>query len=220
MWSEQGRHELLHVAASSAVKLASVCVNETLSTSLEDVEFAADLASRLDPVLSEVPLVVVLPLLETSDLRATDESAVASSVDLFAQRIAHHGARLVLELGVPADDAKRFVDDVVIEDVGICYDVGNATALGFDVPAELRLLGDRVRHLHAKDKDDAGQNVQFGTGDVNFDGLFAELAASAYDGLVTMEATRGEDPVATADAHRTFLLSVSRPDRDPAEDAG
>ncbi|HVA06802.1 MAG TPA: TIM barrel protein, partial [Acidimicrobiales bacterium] len=90
--------------------------------------------------------------------------------------------------------------------VGLCYDVGNAAASGFDPADELRILGSNVWHLHAKDKSDSKENVRFGTGRVKFDRVFEVLWHQGFEGLITMEATRGDDPFRTAAEHRDFLM--------------
>jgi sugar phosphate isomerase/epimerase len=88
----------------------------------------------------------------------------------------------------------------------LCYDVGNAAASGFDPADELRILGSNVWHLHAKDKSDSKENVRFGTGRVKFDRVFEVLWHQGFEGLITMEATRGDDPFRTAVEHRDFLM--------------
>ena len=70
------------------------------------------------------------------------------------------------------------------------------------------MLGQRVSHIHAKDTNAAGENVRFGTGSVDFGSVFAAMAESVFDGLVTMESTRGDDPILTAAEHRAFLLRM------------
>lgn len=209
VWSAGGRRDVLAVAVATGVDVASLCVNETLATAFDGEELALDLATRLAVVVEDLRLgVVVLPLLEASDLSVLDWSSAARLVRLLADQLAEAGASLVLELGVPAVDSLRFLEATASERVGLCYDVGNATSLGFDAAAELRLLGGRVWHVHAKDKDATGANVRFGTGNVRFAPVVAALVDNGFDGLVTMEATRGHDPLATAVEHRAFLLSL------------
>lgn len=213
IWSAAGRQRVKAVAESSRVGVRSMCVNEPLNARFDQDGYATSLARRLTPVIVDTGLtVVVIPLLETSDLTGLDWARAARSVRLIAAAWRPLGARPVLELGVSADESLRFVSAVADPEVGLCYDLGNATAHGLDVPAELRTLGAHVRHVHAKDKDDAGQNVRFGTGRVRFVEALAELNAAGYGGLFTMEATRGDDPMATAAQHRAFLLA-----RQPAQ---
>jgi sugar phosphate isomerase/epimerase len=216
IWSEHGRSEVRSVASDAGVSVPSLCVNETLTQRFDRVEFAGELAARLAPVVAGLELrIVVLPLLEASDLDALDRNTAVRSVRLLADEMLRHGARLVVELGVSADESLLFLESVGVDVAGLCYDVGNATAAGLDAPAELRSLGGHVWHVHAKDKDARGDNVRFGTGRVDFAAVLAALDDQRYDGLVTMEATRGDDPAATAAEHRSFLLATqpTRSDR-------
>ena len=192
------------------MRTASLCVNEPLARPFDDLRGALDLATRLAPVLAALqPGIVVLPLLEASDLEAIDWPDASRCVDILAGVVCGQGARLALELGVSASESLRFLETIRSHGVGLCFDVGNASALGFDVPAELVLLGAHVWHVHAKDKTAAQENVRFGRGEVRFAEVFAALARIDFDGLVTMEATRGEDPVVTAAEHRAFLLAAA-----------
>ena len=212
MWSVDGRDEIVAVAESTGVEVASLCLNEVLSSPIDDM--SADLVKRLGAVLSDLPIrVVVVPLLEASDLRSVDRLSAVRSIRLLAECLRDDEGRVVVELGLSAVDSLRFLDTVGSPRVGLCYDVGNATAFGFDPTHELRSLGSAVWHLHAKDKNASKENVRFGTGTVPFAAVFEELSMQGFDGLVTMEATRGDDPFSTASEHRDFLLSMQHQSR-------
>ena len=212
MWSVDGRDEIVAVAESTGVEVASLCLNEVLTSPID--EMSADLVKRLGPVLRDLPIrVVVVPLLEASDLRSVDRLSAARSLLLLADDLLDDEGRVVVELGLSAVDSLRFLDTVGSPRVGLCYDVGNATAFGFDPTHELRILGSAVWHLHAKDKNASKENVRFGTGTVPFAAVFEELSKQGFDGLVTMEATRGDDPFSTASEHRDFLLSMQHQSR-------
>ena len=105
-------------------------------------------------------------------------------------------------------ESLHFLEVTVPPPAGLCYDVGNAIRTCIDAATELRMLGQRVSHIHAKDKNAAGENVRFGTGTVDFGSVLTAMAECMFEGLVTMESTRGDDPIATAAEHRAFLLSI------------
>ena len=212
LWSADGRDEIVSVAESTGVEVASLCLNEVLTSPID--EMSADLVKRLGAVLRDLPVrVVVVPLLEASDLNSVDRRSAVRSIRLLAGDLLDDECQLVVELGLSAADSLRFLDTIGSPRVGLCYDVGNATAFGFDPTHELRILGSAVWHLHAKDKDASKENVRFGTGQVPFAGVLQELSRQGFDGLVTMEATRGDDPFTTAAEHRDFLLSMQHQDR-------
>ena len=209
IWSTDGRDEIVALVESTGVEVASLCLNEVLTSPID--EMSASLVERLRPVLRDLPIrVLVVPLLEASDLRSVDRLSAVRSLRLLADLLPDDDGRVVVELGVSASDSLRFLESVGSPHVGLCYDVGNASAFGFDPTQELRTLGSAVWHVHAKDKNASRENVRFGTGRVPFAGVFEELSLCGFDGLVTMEATRGNDPFITASEHRSFLLSLQR----------
>lgn len=209
IWSTEGREEMACLARSAHVEVVSLCLNEALDTPVDEV--VRRCTPRLEQVTTGLRIdVIVVPLLEASDLESMDNRSAAAAVALLAERTTGRRPRIAVEVGVPAAQSLRFLDLVSSPRVGICYDTGNASALGMDPAKELGVLGPAVWHLHAKDKDGLGHNVAFGTGEVDFRRIFEQLARQGFGGLVTMEATRGDDPVVAAAAHRDFLLAVDR----------
>jgi sugar phosphate isomerase/epimerase len=205
IWLTEGRQEILALAELTGVRPASLCLNEPLAAPFE--ETAAQIADRIAPILDELPVrILVVPLLEASDLKAMNRIDVARAVGQFAEQLPDDGLRIAVELGLSADDSLEFLKTVDNPRVGLCYDVGNAAASGFHPADELRILGSNVWHLHAKDKSDSKENVRFGTGLVKFERVFEVLWHQGFEGLITMEATRGDDPFRTAAEHRDFLM--------------
>jgi sugar phosphate isomerase/epimerase len=214
IWSAAGRDDLSALADATGVRLASMCVNETLASPADDPALLANVGERIAGAVRRLGVeLVVVPLLEASDLHALDWSRVTRNVARLADELSACGVRTSLEFGVSADDTFRFLEAVGADGVGVCYDTGNATWLGLDAAAEIRRLASHVWHVHAKDRNASGENVRFGAGEVAFDQVLAALDASGFDGLVTMEATRGDDPVVTAAEHRAFLLCAAQGSR-------
>jgi len=94
-------------------------------------------------------------------------------------------------------------------------DLGNLSAWGNDVPAELKAGMGRIVAIHLKDTlavgpDFPGQfrEVPFGTGCVDFVAAFRALAALGYRGcyLVEMWTDKAPDPVGEAAKAREWLL--------------
>jgi L-ribulose-5-phosphate 3-epimerase len=90
--------------------------------------------------------------------------------------------------------------------IGVCLDIGHVTSAGFDAAAVFRDYGaERIYDMHLKDKkvekDANGKNVvldvENGTGQANFAGLFAEIKKSKWSGVMAIETdnkTFAEDP--------------------------
>lgn len=211
VWTAAGRVALREAAGAAGVALVSACCEEVLDRPLDAPGVADELAVALAPVAADLGLrIVVLPLFEASAPSGGPPDGLAAGIATVARALAASGTALVLEVPLPADGSRALLDAVGEPGVRLCYDLGNATAAGLDPAVEIRALGSLVGHVHAKDKDATGTNVEFGTGRVDFVDAADALAAIGYADLVTIEATRGDDPVATATRHRAFLLDLWR----------
>lgn len=210
LWSGAGRAALADAARVSGVDVVSLCSEEPLDLPVSAPEFAAEVVPRLATAAGDLGLaIVVLPMFEASGLDRVEWAPMAAHLRALAEALAPHGTRVALECPLPAEAVLGFLALVASPAVGVCYDLGNTTAAGYVPARELPVVAPFLWHVHAKDRDAAGANVRYGTGLVDFPGALAVLAALGYDGRITMEATRGDDPVATAAAHRAFLLAAA-----------
>jgi inosose dehydratase len=128
---------------------------------------------------------------------------VARAADLarnrgFEPTFHHHTASFV--------EAPWEIDRLLeLTDVGLLLDTGHLALGGGDSIEALRNWGERINHIHVKDvRNDVlagviadgadmpeawrrGVFCELGTGDVDLDGFFAELARSGYSGWLVVE---------------------------------
>ncbi len=99
--------------------------------------------------------------------------------------------------------------------VGVCLDVGWITAAGFDAAKVFKDYEGRVFDIHLKDKkiertqgDDVYLDVKVGEGQANYTGLFKELAAANWQGVMAIETDNGtfaKEPTDFVLAAREFV---------------
>lgn len=87
--------------------------------------------------------------------------------------------------------AKKLIEDIGKENIGINYDPGNVIFYGGVRPEEdIQTSADAVKHMHCKDQI-GGPGVwnfpQVGTGEVDFATIFAALDKVGFDGPVSIE---------------------------------
>ncbi|MCC6144159.1 MAG: sugar phosphate isomerase/epimerase [Candidatus Hydrogenedentes bacterium] len=132
--------------------------------------------------------VILLAFFGKGDLlkgREWNEDAVAAVVDRVkaaAPKAAEAGVVLGLENWLSGEDNLRLLDRINHDAVRIYYDVGNSTTRGYDVPAEIRALGDRICQIHFKD---GGHYL--GEGKVAMEPVAEAIAAIGYKGWVVLE---------------------------------
>ena len=112
-----------------------------------------------------------------------------------------HNVYLAIESTLSADQHQQIIDNVGSKHVGVYYDMGNATGLGFDSPSEIRSLGSAIVQMHIKD---TGGN-HAGEGGVDFPAVFEAAHAIGYDSWFVLETPAKDDPIASAAKNMDFV---------------
>jgi len=150
--------------------------------------------------------VVLIPALETAALQDENQQFLflKSLTEPLATAADHH-VILALESDLPARTAVTLVEQAKHPALGIYYDTGNATALGYDIVNELFIVAPHLRGIHIKDRTRGGPNVPLGQGAVDFAGFFHALQQVGYDGALILETVVGDDFAASAQANLSFV---------------
>jgi inosose dehydratase len=158
---------------------------------------------------------------------ALDEIA-EDAADMGHATVFHPHAGTYIE--TPAE-VERLLASTDPERVGVGLDTGHQLFAGADPVADLRRLGERVRHVHLKDVDpvvlsglrggryhglaDAvrhGLFTELGAGVLDLDGVLQTLAGRDYDGWLMVEQDRSGGPPSEAAAigMRALARSLGR----------
>lgn len=126
-----------------------------------------------------------------------------------APRAESAGITLALEnvgrgCGRSADELIYLVDNVASPAVKAYYDLGNATAFGFDPPAEILQLGSRIAAVHVKERE----ADLLGQGIVKIPESLEALAQIGYRGDLVLETSSTDDPVGAARYNLDYLRQL------------
>jgi len=110
--------------------------------------------------------------------------AVVERVKAAAPRAKDAGVILGLENTLSAQQNAEILDRIANPAVKIYYDVGNLTGQGYDVPAEVRFLKDRIAIFHFKDGRD-----YLGEGRIKFEPIRDAMLEINYKGWIVLEAS-------------------------------
>jgi len=207
IWSESGRSAIIHAYKASGLSPLVCCVNFV-------IDFPISLESTVDDVVSIINYsnvlgfkYLVIPLFEASDINREADN-ILKSINVIARKAKEKNITLLLEASLSGKETLGFISHLT-EDVGVVYDVGNATYYGYDVDQDLEYLSKKIFHVHIKDKTTTGENVELGSGNVDFSSFFNNLKKIKYSGSFTLETSRGNNAVKRAIANIDFLKSVS-----------
>jgi len=146
---------------------------------------------------------ILVPFFGKGNLRQPDGTLKQEAGDMVVKRVQAAAPRakdagviLALENTLSAKQNVEILDRIGNEAVKIYYDVGNLTRIGYDVPAEIRFLKDRIASIHFKD----GKSY-LGEGEIKFEPIAAAIKDIDYQGWIVME-TSDPSNNAVADAKR------------------
>jgi sugar phosphate isomerase/epimerase len=199
LWSSVGIARIKQLVRENGLTLYALCNDFTVENTL--LGSAAVLNQSLDLIERGRLLGVerfIMPLFDASELTTQNAGDYIVPLREIADAANDAGMTTCLETimtGVELVDLLERLDRPYIKAV---YDTGNRVAFGHDLAADIRLLGQRIAHVHIKDKNSDNQNVLLGTGLVNFADVFVAINDIAYDGSYTFETQRGSDPLRTA----------------------
>jgi L-ribulose-5-phosphate 3-epimerase len=121
------------------------------------------------------------------------------------------GAVLALETGLESGPVlRRFLDGFDTGGLGVNLDPANLMMHGFDLYEAIRVLREKVVHVHAKDARQSGasrqaQEVPLGHGDIDWLLFLSTLEEIEYRGWLTIERESGDNRVADISGGVEFL---------------
>ncbi len=142
------------------------------------------------------PILMLVFFGKCAILNRTELDHVIDAVRDLTRQAEKAGVVLGFENTLPGKDNRYAVDRIASPSFKIWYDVGNSTYNGYDVPNEIRMLGnERISQFHFKDKGYLGegavkyQPILKAIDDIGFKG-YANLETSSPSGNVEADTKR------------------------------
>lgn len=202
-------------SGGSGPEINSACVDYLSSVELMDPETGGEYFNKVTGLIGmfggTTVNTLVLPLLEINTLRSAGDFKLVLdrigelNIDSAA---AEKNITLALELSLPAAEIRATMSEYEFDNIKLCYDLGNARAMGFVPEDDILLLKDLIAHVHIKDRKINGSNVALGEGDVNFEGSLRSLKDIGYDGIMILETCYSCAPVNEARKNLEFVNAI------------
>jgi|APSaa5957512535_1039671.scaffolds.fasta_scaffold37325_2 L-ribulose-5-phosphate 3-epimerase len=149
---------------------------------------------------------IVVPLVDNGRLdNSAQEDVLVEYLESQESFLDKHNLQVVFESDFNASELARFIDRLNPSLFGINYDIGNSAALGFDPSEEIDAYGNRIINVHVKDRVLGGTTVPLGTGNADFETVFAKLNRIGYTGNYILQTAR-----ATDDNHSRILSEFGK----------
>jgi len=214
--SELGIERMWQLSTQHGVAVRSLCADYFMSRPLmraSDDERAERLA-RLEWLLHRSHRAgikrVVLPFVDASRIETErDRSDVVEALAKVKPLLDLLELEVHLETALGPEAFRSLLKSIAHPRIKVNYDSGNSASQGFDPRAEWLAYGTLVGSVHIKDRIRGGGTVPLGSGDTDFEGLFAAIGKIGYRGPWILQTARGAEgqEVPWAIQNRDFLTN-------------
>jgi sugar phosphate isomerase/epimerase len=200
----------IHSLAGRPPLARSMCVDYLASLSALSVPavFLQHLGDLIESLARTTVETLVIPFCDANHIqdRRSLEKVLASLEEAgLGYRARERGLCLALEIPLPASEILLAFSRFKSFEYQLCFDLGNASAMGLKPEREILELGTRLRHVHVKDRAADGQNVLLGDGLVDFGACFRALRETGYSGPLVLETAYFTNPRAEALRNLEFV---------------
>ena len=178
--------DIVKICQDTNIKITGVCANYFMENSIYCVDKLSQNRFILDKLLCNMQTIgcknLIIPLFNKSELQMNNIS-IYELID----RLLEKNVFILFETNEQLINVRKWLSGFKRNNVGICYDIGNAIGLGYDSVKELNDYGDVVKNVHIKDKKIGGNTVMLGEGDACFKECFSALRQLSYIGSYILE---------------------------------
>lgn len=209
LWQEDGIDTVNSLAEEAGIEVSSLSpggftafsfmhpTDSVRSEGIAKLQYLAEISPKLGVN------VILVPFFgggQIKDEHITDQRFL-DGLKATAETAETQNVFLAIESTLSADQHQQIIDQVGSKNVGVYYDMGNATNFGYDSPSEIRSLGSAIVQMHIKDT--SGNHA--GEGDVDFSAVFEAAHAIGYDGWFVLETPGKDDPITSAAKNLNFV---------------
>lgn len=210
LWQEGGLATLKERSENSKMQIASICLHTFWSYSFADRNISNRTTAKqilfhtYDACQALGARTILVPITNPNKL-SKDEATKrwAEEIRASAPGAEAAGIRIALEVVggssvITGEEMNALLDSIDSPAVGSYFDFGNTKMLGSDPVTDIKLLSDRVFHVHVKDPRQDRTPCYLGEGDVDLPACLKALIEIDYSGPLVFETPPMNDARETA----------------------
>ncbi|PBO85664.1 MAG: xylulose 5-phosphate 3-epimerase [Thaumarchaeota archaeon] len=193
---DDGLEEMRSLSKKYDVMISAVCADYFMQKMLfnvgkSDLKQNLDLLQKLIQRCSKLDIEILeIPFVDSSSLKTkSNTEQMVLNLQQIVDFANSYNVKITLETDLPPNDFKKLLKNFG-KKIGANYDVGNSTALGYDLKEELQSIKPWLTNVHVKDRLYEGNTVPLGTGDTDFDSFFSTLTKINYNGQLIIQGAR------------------------------
>lgn len=211
IWSIKGLKKIKKLEKKYNLGSYTFCddffINNNILSYIKLNEYYNNLSNNLSYLNIKI---YVLALMEKSEIKKNNLTKFVLILRKISKLLATKKIKLALETNLNHLLLRRLIQSIHHKNLYLVYDTGNRLKTGKLQYKEILKLKKNIIHIHLKDKNYKGENVVFGTGNVDLIKIFKALKKIDYKGRFTFETNRGSDPAKTMINNKKLVLNLLR----------
>jgi L-ribulose-5-phosphate 3-epimerase len=195
--NSEGVNEINELMKKYDVKINSICadyfmIKKLFNESQVEIKKNIKILEKLILQANKLEISIIeIPLVDSSSLKNNkDKEEIKNNLNKIISLAEENDITIVLETDLNPHDFREFLIKFDHPFIMANYDSGNSTALNYNLEEELKILKKWIKNVHIKDRKINGGTVPLGTGDTDFEKLFATLSKINYSGDLIIQGAR------------------------------
>jgi L-ribulose-5-phosphate 3-epimerase len=191
--------EINNYISKYQVEVNSICadyfmVNKLFNESEKEIKKNLEILKKLAINSKKIGAKIIeIPLVDSSSLKNEEnKKEFVTNLKKILPEINDLGLIVTLETDLGPNEFLNLLEMFEKNTIYINYDTGNSASLGFDINEEFKILKNKIKNIHLKDRILNGVTVPFGLGNTNFEEFFKILKKSGYSGDLIIQGARIE----------------------------
>ena len=195
-WRIKEKNELIKIHKIENLDIFSVCIDYVIDNSLtESVSCQKYFYNFIKKCKSLNFKKIIIPLMEKSFVSKRNINELKVILKNAREILGDSDIEMCLEVNNNPSELLNLLKDLKSEKVNCVFDTGNRILTSENIIDDFKILKPFISHIHLKDRDFKGNNVEFGSGRVNFREFFDFLKLIKFKGSFVFETFKGEEPV-------------------------
>lgn len=206
---DDGVATICKLIKDTGIVVSGICANYFMRRSIFDAQAMEENINILRRLVKNAEVLkcsnIIIPLFEASEMQPESETFR----NILAQ-IANENIMILLETDCDMKSMYQWLQKVDCENIGICYDIGNATGLARDTVREVHDYTDIIKNVHIKDKKKYGKTVMLGQGDGRIEETMKVLLKNGYQGCFILESYYGTEAIEDTRKNYNYIKDFLR----------
>lgn len=201
-WSKKGRNEINTLLNKNFKnKKFLLCDNYIIKNNLYNLETYKYLKNVLNNLINFKNSKLILPL---NNFYFKDEIKLSN---YFNNILKYKNSKIEISFEIDTDNSKinKFFKLLKIKGCGVTLDTGNIYKKNKSILKTFLLNKKLINHIHIKDRNYLGHNVELGTGLINFRKFISLIKKEKYNNSITLETFRKKNSIITGYKNLVYL---------------